>query len=402
MKRGAIVFLVLILNIHVVFGASALSSAGLGLPLNFPSSASMGMGGISLAIPNSMNISRTNPATLFAINTTRFDLQYFYENNRFETSAGKAESVYSNFDGFSFAVPITQKFVFSLGISPLTRMDYALSLEESLGGESYTKTVEGKGGLNAASLAFSYHPHSMVSIGLKGDFLFGNMNENWKVDYDNSSFDVSKTDLSTLNWGTGITAGIVFIPTKKTIVGAIYQPQIELSTESEVLFYNGNNYNVLADESRKGNVTYPSSWGIGFTYLPKSNWLMGFEYKQTNWEDIRINGNELSNIQSAGQMGMGLEWLPSTNQYDNFLRRIAYRIGASYTPSYILDVSGNEITEQLITVGFGLPVSNLNSRIDLALSYGTRGSLDKNQLTENIFRIHAAVAGGEKWFIRTY
>lgn len=402
MQRVIYIISILLLGSSTLFGGSPLSSSGFGLPSQYADASAMGMGGVSIAVPNALSPSKINPAGLFSIVTTRFDLQYYYENNQYKDDAGEAESVYSNFDGFSFAVPLTKNLVIALGLSSVTRMDYNFSFENELGSEIYEKSIEGSGGLNRTSLSLSYRPHQMLALGFKGDFIFGKFSETWRVQYNNISFDKTISDFTTMNWGVGYTTGLMFMPNEKWVVGAVYSPATQIDNSTEALAFNASNSRILVYEEEEGTIDYPTSWGLGLTFYPKTNFIISTEYLQTDWEDIAVNQAIKSNIQSTSHYGLGLEWQPSKEQYDSFLKRFSYRIGAYYKPIYVLDAHGNEIKEQMLTLGFGIPIKNLNSRIQLAFGYGKRGSLDKNGISENLFRIHASIAGGEKWFIRTY
>ncbi len=400
-KIFSIIFL-LVFTTNGLWAGSVLSSSGLGLPTQYADASAMGMGGVSIAVPNSMCPAKINPAGLFPIQTTRFDLQYYYENNQYKDHSGEAESAYSNFDGFTFAVPIGLKTVIALGISSLTRMDYRLNFENELNDEIYEKSIEGSGGLNTTSLSFSYRPFKYLALGLKGDFIFGKITEKWHIRYDNYLFNPTTSDFTTMNWGFGWTAGFMLMPTSRWVFGAVYTPAATIENSTEAISFNESNSRILVLEEEDGQINFPGRWGAGLTFLPRKNIMISTEYTYNNWKNLQFNNAAVHNIQSSGSYALGMEWQPSSDPYDKFLKQFAYRLGASYKPLYMLDANGNEIIEQTITVGFGIPIKNLNSRIQLGLAYGKRGSLDKNGISENLFRIHASIAAGEKWFIRTY
>ena len=98
-----------------------------------PNVRAMGMGGFSIADIDPYTIPKINPASMFTHKMTRVSVYYFNQNNFYKDQLnGNAFSQYSNFDGFSFLVPLHANFGFALGLTPLTKMDYIISFENSI------------------------------------------------------------------------------------------------------------------------------------------------------------------------------------------------------------------------------------------------------------------------------
>ena len=392
--------LILIVALSIIQSTQAqtiLSSKGVGTPFFFPNSRSFGLGGISIAVTDPLAVSRINPATLYHINSTRLSIQYFYENNKYTDGQESASSEYSNFDGFSFAIPLGSGIGISAGLAPLTRMDFAFDFQETLSGESYTKSVEGKGGLNVFTLSVYSTLRSNLAIGLSGHYIFGMLKEEWTIDYNKMGFIQSDDLFSTENRGFGFTAGLFYRPFRPLSVGAVFSPNVRLNSQTEIYHIYDS-----AGESHEGSISFPASWGFGTTIHIGEVGLIGGEFFQRNWTELTINDKKVQGIRNTQRLSVGCEIQPSKDFSAFFLKRWTYRLGFSYQPYFSRDPDGNDITEYWITMGLRLPFSMNIALIDVAVGFGKRGSIETNKLSEDLFRISVSLTGGEKWFIRQY
>ena len=391
------IILITFLFIQNVDGGSILSSKGVGLPFFHPNTRSMGMGGLSIAISDPFVISRINPAGLYMNQTTQLSLQYYFENNDYQDINGSASSNYSNFDGFTFAIPFGSGLNAAFGLAPFSRMDYQLSYPNSIETESYTKSVEGSGGLNTFSFSLCWALRSNLSLGLSGHYFFGKFKERWDVDYDDPGFISSKDEFTTKNWGFGLTTGFIYRPFRALTIGAIYTPEINLDNKTTISYIY-----LTEDKPDQGSILLPASWGVGTTFQIIRGVLLGIEYYERNWSRLTINDTRIQGTRDVNRLSVGGEILPNRNPEASFFKRLAFRLGFTTQPYLSLDPNQNSITEQWVTMGIGIPLYMNAAQIDIALSYGKRGSLDSNNLSENMFRISLSLTGGEKWFIRRY
>ena len=377
-------------------GQTILSSRGVGSPVAFPNARAMGMGGISVAVTNPISFSLTNPASMHKIRSTRLVLQYFYEHNDYEASEGTASSSYSNFNGFHFFVPLGSGIGLATGLSPLTRTRFDLAYDDSLAGEHYTKSIEGRGGVNSFSLAICISLRSNLSIGVSGQYLFGQLKESWQVIYDNPYFIRSKDTFSTKSSGFNYKLGIIYQPFTPILLGAIWSPEKTLDYSTQVAYFFEN------AGSHDGTATLPETWGAGITFITKKFGELGFEFQCNNWSKTTLNGIQNPETHSTQHFSVGWELNPTRNPAEMYFKRIAYRLGFSTHPYHVRDLQGNKITETWISAGLGFPMMANASQVDVALLAGQRGSFETNGLGERLFRISVTITGGERWFMRRY
>ena len=379
------------------YSGTILSSYGIGTPFYFPTTQSMGLGGVSIALTNPVSINHTNPAALHSLRTTRLSLKYLYELNRYQDQSDRATSHYSNFNGFHFTVPFGSNIRIASGITPWTRVDYSLLIVDESYDEAYLKTVEGTGGLNAFTFSVSWSILPQMAVGMTGNFIFGTMDEVWGIRYTDPSFLSTRDVFSTRTNGTGMTAGILFQPLPNFNMAGVFSPGFNINTETDITYvYQSNN------ETVKGSIEYPSSWGIGATYKFNGSGLVGIDYSNTNWSNLKIQDMTVQGMRNNSKLSMGGEILKTTDPLARFLNRIAYRIGYCHQTYHVNDINGNPITENWVSLGLGIPLALNVARIDLALQYGKRGNLNKSGLAENLFRLSLGISGGEKWFMKRY
>ena len=82
------------------------------------------------------------------------------------------------------------------------------------------------------------------------------------------------------------------------------------------------------------------------------------------------------------------------------MQRVAYRIGARHSNSYIV-INGIDWVESGITFGIGLPVrrsENSYPRLNFGFEYGTNGTTDGGLIKEKFFNMNVGVTINATWF----
>ncbi|HDQ46103.1 MAG TPA: hypothetical protein ENN17_11515 [bacterium] len=362
-----------------------------------PDTRALGMGEFAVANPDPNRIARLNPAALTSVTTTRLSLQYLIDDTETQDLAAQTRSLYSNFNGFQFAMPLGRGLHLSLGITTVTRVHYHYIREDQIRGTPYIRSIEGSGGLNLFYLSGAWQPIKNLSVGVSGTFAFGRILEDWRVTFpQGSDFTATHDEVSTHYEGRGITAGLLFRPKDWWILGAVFSRDIELDTRTDV-----NNIATTLPE-RVGGYTYPGFWGIGTSIYIQNKWMIGMDFRQTDWTRLAMNENPVPKTVTANQFSVGIEKIPNPDPFSRYLGRIPLRIGATHKPYFSRDEKGNTIPETWMTLGLGLPLFLNASHIDLALGFGRRGSLDKNGISENLMRLTLSLTGGERWFVRRF
>ncbi|HQW82945.1 MAG TPA: hypothetical protein PK987_00705, partial [Ferruginibacter sp.] len=156
-----------------------------------------GMGGIAAAIADSRSLNFTNPASLGTVFNTIFDVgaDIDYRILKSSNPAKKFTSANTYVSYLQMAFPLTtpkmaKKKIFwgmSLGIKPVTNINYKIQTEERITGIDSIQTLyEGSGGINQAFFGTGFKIKNF-SIGINGGYMFGAKNNSTIVTFINDS-----------------------------------------------------------------------------------------------------------------------------------------------------------------------------------------------------------------------
>ncbi len=377
-------------------GASVLSSGGVGYPAGLAGARYAGMGGVSISLADPSSAGSRNPASLAEIRLTRLDIEYVSENNTFKDASGSSRSPYSNFNGFTLALPFGRGLSAAFGLSPCTRADYRLSYPDSLAGETFNKSVAASGGLNSADAAFAFRIKHWADFGLKAHYFFGKLDETWRIMFNGTGFTGTTDLLSSRMKGFSFTAGCILHPLRVLSVGATYRPGFDVDTEVERYADPLSGLPAL----HTGKITMPAVWGVGLHGILPNGFLAAAEYSMEEWSRMTVNGRSAPHLADAERLAFGLEWLPGLLPTDGFFKRTAYRAGFSIGRFYLTDSQDGSVREIAATLGAGLPLGTAASRMDAAVAIGRRGGLSDNGFEENFVRVSVSASLAEKWFTR--
>ena len=408
---------------------SPLSELGIGNLNPVGLSSNFAMGGISSAYVSTKYINPYNPASLSRLRYTAAETGLHISQNNY--TQNNATSVYNNFTSTSAIIgfPLGGGLGFAAGILPYSSKNYAYENTISVDGDlMVTKKSEGKGNVSDLFLGFG-GKLKFLSVGARGSFLFGNLQNISKAEYSSINFvNVRKIDNNIIrgfNLDVGAQIELKVNEEKRWIIGGNarvydyffntnYQTlndyliatqivdgevvRIERHDNSVNLF---NNY----DSRTTQQVLLPSKYDFGISYSKENSYLFSLQYNNENWTNFALN-NSRNYLSLAQKISFGGEWLPNINAggYGSFWRKMNYRMGlyAGQAP-YIIE--NNQIMEYGINFGISAPLKRMKyetelfgSYLNFGLGYGYRGV--NSVIAENIFHFNLSVVLNDKWFIQ--
>lgn len=408
---------------------SPLSEFGLGNLNPVGLSSNFAMGGISSAYVSTKYINPYNPASLSRLRYTGAETGLHISQNNY--TQNNATSVYNNFTSTSAIIgfPLGGGLGFAAGILPYSSKNYAYENTISVDGDlMVTKKSEGKGNVSDLFLGFG-GKLKFLSVGARGSFLFGNLQNISKAEYSSINFvNVRKIDNNIIRGfklDVGAQIELKVNEEKRWIIGGNarvydyffntnYQTlndyliatqivdgevvRIERHDNSVNLF---NNY----DSRTTQQVLLPSKYDFGISYSKENSYLFSLQYNNENWTNFALN-NSRNYLSLAQKISFGGEWLPNINAggYGSFWRKMNYRMGlyAGQAP-YIIE--NNQIMEYGINFGISAPLKRMKyetelfgSYLNFGLGYGYRGV--NSVIAENIFHFNLSVVLNDKWFIQ--
>lgn len=388
-----------------VNGGSAYSIFGIGDLRYFPNTRSAGMGFTGIGMPGATYINGISPATWTRINQTRLDLGLMYEG--YKSTDGSVSRYLSNatFSGALLAVPISTPhgIVFVAGFSPYSDVNYNLVTKGSDQGIDYTVTHKGNGSVVKGQAGLSFAPWQNFAIGASVNYLFGS------IDYEKTFSPTSTTFYGAVTRENFSLRGVT------TTVGGLFTGFGDISESLRplalgfVLTTGGNlkserqtMYDYLAERDTsvliEGRQNIPVAHGFGLTYQHGDRYLVSTDYYAQAWGSTEFNGVDPAEIRNSFRIGIGGERIANKEYSAPWLDRISYRLGFYFHSTYY-KINGEPINHWAVTGGFALPVSG-DTRLNIALEYGSRGTTSNHLIKDNIFRMSFSLNISELWFVR--
>ena len=371
------------------------SRSGVGLLQYRDGVKATGMGGLGLAIADSVSIFILNPATMASVKLTHIQGEFLYDRADVSLPNTSARFHDANVNGLSILFPIKRGYAFALGIQPYSRSDFSFNntgRTSSSDSVSYEEISTGSGGLDNFYLALA-GTVGPVRLGLAADFYFGTVRRIWRINYSSSALGYTEDEVSTSMQGFGIHGGI-HTALGAWELGAAAGTPVGINAEVDL----DTRYGAEFDPFER-SVRLPHWAGVAAAYHPNRRWVLGAQLRSQFWSSVetgKLLGAEGVDSHIAG---FGLQFTPSIDPFEGFLRGLSYRLGWSYAILPYEDGFGSKVTEYLASAGIGIPFNRGFSRIDFAVEFGKRGDAD-NPAEENLFRFSASVNGSERWFVR--
>lgn len=370
------------------------SSLGLGLPQYFISTKSSGMGGVGLAVIDPLSLNNMNPAAFDINGVTTVALDFQVESADIKNEQSKVNMRDGNAVGFNFVFPLTTSLTFISSLTPKVISRYSLSSQEKLDDIEYQKKVDGNGGLSSANLGLQYNFDERFLIAAQMNYYFGSHNEDWKTVFLTDSYRDGTDEINSHFWGVGFSVGALIKPLNALSLGLVYYSSSNINVETSMTL---SSY-YQSDVSRSG-LDYPASLGVGASYRI-SKVVLALDYYNQFWSNYSVENAEYSQLNNYWRIGGGIEYQDTMAPHAPYIRRLIFRLGAYYARLPFRSSTNESVDERFVSAGLGLPFLKNRGRVDLALEYGQRGSLQQDPYQENIVRISCSITGGELWFQR--
>ncbi|MGZ4038049.1 MAG: hypothetical protein ACXVPQ_09505 [Bacteroidia bacterium] len=431
----------------------------LGMP-SFASNAAMGGTFIGLK-PDTMApifINAANPAAITGIRYTTLELGGLYQFNSYTSSSTTIKDRTANFAYGSLGFPIKQKASACFGLMPYSNVGYNMQTVSDIVNIGHiTNNYTGSGGINRAFLGIGVSPFksslnkfnrsarrdtlvkyhrtgtikrikffreliSELSIGGKGSYLFGTMNQTATTLYEGSIMYYNNRRIRSVR--VGDVTGDFGIQTAFNIdsvghrelrhkikIGIGYfiglPKMLNVKYSNLIYNYNLDGYGgevptdtVLNTFNQKSTIRLPLEQGVGLCFKKGELLSVAVDFAYTNWQQFRYldNVNELKN---SYRTSIGISYVPDKGSQGSgaYPKRIQYRIGASFNTAY-LELKNTPINNYMITAGLGLPVGLFRqfSAVNITGQFGTMGSVTNNLIQQKYIRLILGFTFNDKWF----
>lgn len=373
-----------------VFAGSIFSRRGLGLLRYRDNVRAIGMGGVGIALNDSISSYFLNPASLTRINFTRIQGDFRYERASIDLGVGD-NGLFSDggVSGLGLAIPVKLGQAIAFGVRPYSFSDFEFQREDS----TATESLSSLGGISELYLGYA-RQLGALRMGATVDFYFGRLDRIWRLNYNDSEIRNSEDVLNRQVTGLGLHLGAQMQPGRWRLGSAVGLPtRLNVTTELNTLpGFTG----VIG----KSKLKLPFWWSAGVGYAPNRHWLLSADYRTQKWgsvEPAELLGDRGVN---SFELSFGGEFIPGFDMLSGYFKRVSYRLGGNYQQLPYAEPLGKNVKQMTVNFGLGLPFGRGYNRIDLAVELGKRGSLADNLVKENIVLLHVGIIGSERWFQR--
>ncbi len=132
----------------------------------------------------------------------------------------------------------------------------------------------------------------------------------------------------------------------------------------------------------KGDGQLPSVLGLGLLYDNGRTFKLGGNVELGQWGDSYENDAKPETLNNTIEVGVGTEWTPDPSSYNNYLKRMRYRLAAFYETDP-RSLNGEQLSGFGGSIGVGLPiilkqdVAFIDFKVDVG-QFGLDSSLQQN------------------------
>jgi hypothetical protein len=191
------------------------------------------------------------------------------------------------------------------------------------------------------------------------------------------------------------------VSTKSTfILGSVVGLSSRLNSETSTTItkaYGTETETMASDVKTSETAKLPIDLGFGLSYLRGTKWTASFDYKRTNWESANLNMSSYK-LSTNNSFRTGFEFVPN-NDPRSFKQTTKYRLGYRFDSGY-LKMYNNQIHEQAVSFGVGLPIRKDHSFANFTIEAGLRGTKTAQLIQERFVKLSCSFNLWDRWFVQ--
>lgn len=412
----------IILGISILFSTSILAQEGTASPYsNFGigdvkfrgTVENRSMGGVSTVI-DTTNINLQNPASYSFLKFTSFSIGGTNSRTKFKTNSQTEKAQRTTLDYLAVGIPMG-KFGAAFGLMPYSDVGYKIKSRGIENGLDLEKVFKGEGSVNRVFAGVSYKILPEFSIGADFQYNFGSTTTQAivrEVNLLNSSRTKNTSKYSGFSTNIGAYYQKKFKNKYSFAANMMFSPKTKITSENtrnvavvtysssgaEIIDANNSDNQTLADTE----LTLPSKLTFGAGFGDAKKWFTAAEYVSQGKNDFavaNINGNFTFAHRKGERFSLGGYYIPKYNSFTSYFDRITYRVGYRYENTGLV-INSRSVIDNAVTLGFGFPVGNVISKINLGLEYGKRGTRSNGLVEENYFNVSFGLSISDRWFVK--
>ncbi|THV61676.1 hypothetical protein EZV76_04910 [Flagellimonas alvinocaridis] len=372
------------------------------------------MGGVSM-YADSIHINLSNPAAYSKLKLTTYTAALSHTEYRLKDWSEQQNISVTNLDYLAIGFPVAKNVGMGFGLMPLSSVGYSLRNEtQTSDGAEVTNVFTGDGGLNRIYASIGMQILKDLSIGVTASYNFGTLEYRRIQSVEDVQFGTLDDRESRIN-GYDFKYALNYNPTIKDKY-TLYT-SVLVNTQGNLVSKNtaklgsfslvtGDEIEVIdvdldANNLRNTELKIPTRTTVGLGFGENKKWFMGGEYSFQQFSDFENTFLGLENVtyNDASTYAFGGYFVPDYRSLTSYFKRITYRAGLRYDVTG-LQVNNKEINNFGITFGFGLPLGNSFSNLNLGFELGRRGTTDAALIEESYFKVNVGLSLNDRWFVK--
>jgi len=346
-------------------------------------------GNASIARRDATAYNFSNPASLTSLpfKTMHFDIAMRGKSSSFTfqridtpTSITKDFSVKRG----TMAFKVNKKTGIAFGLRPYSSVNYKFQQDKIIldGNTSYTKYIEGNGGINQFYVSAGTELNKRLSAGITASWLFGSLQKTTLYSGSSISLGVIKqeTDFYT---GALFQGGLQYY----SLPGRKWKHQLGLTTSvstglsGELTTEYIENEITIKNKTETGrNFKLPVTVAFGYSAVCNDKLTLSIEGNFYNWSYQKVDySNSFTN--PAFRFSAGMDYSFKRKAYNMTFEKSYVSWGINIENSY-LRIKNNPLWDYSFSLGGGLSVAR-NISVYTGLEVGTKGNKDLDQIKEN-------------------
>lgn len=375
----------------------------------------IGMGGLSVSNSSQAYLNLSNPALLVRNRIMGFEAGFGAEYKQIASAKATEKNSNGNLAYLAFALPLGDRWTMSLGIRPLSSINYIDRFETKLPfTPSFVEYVyKGSGGITQAFMAHGVRVAKGFSLGGQVNYNFGSINaESVSTVIDNKinsqgSYAIAIFDQTTFS-DLSYKVGAIYTAKldKNTFLNfaATYDLEANLAVKRfKSIQRRDVTGQILSSDTisqdQRANILLPPKTSFGISLEKPFKYTFGVDVALQDWS--KFSGIILRDtLASTYKITVGGEYTPNLTSINSYLARISYRAGFTYMQlPYKLE--GQQLDEKSVHLGFSMPLNRGYSALNFAFTLGRRGVPVGGLLQETFFRANLGFTVNDaQWFFR--
>jgi hypothetical protein len=374
-------------------GQSPFALVNIGADVRSPDARMEGRGGWGLAEHDTLNPAFKNPAGLAELNAVTILLSGYAENTRSETTDAGRKTRRTFTPNVRAAIPLRGgQLVLSTGFRARRATQYTTVSRLSVLFENqlleYDEEFVRQGTQFDIPVTLSWRPWPRLGLAAGLNLVRGNTREILNEFF---IFDVPSHIQEDEYTGTSSTLAMQLQPHPRLRLGATFTPGHGVEVKRRVQIEN-----VARRGESSFRLEWPYAWAAGADYRIGEHWRCGADYEYSAFSQFRGREDWERDMVDEWSLYFGVERLRGSARRGAW-GNLPLRLGASLH-RWAYQVGGEDIRELRVAVGTGFPFRGNTGNLDIALSHGWIGDLDKNGLEDRVWRLSVSVTGMEKWW----